>query len=160
MHCPASVAITLYVLEGPIGVAVLPGIDPGPLAALQQLGDTLRRVPFSHVLTEQAVEVGMAVNRVAANNQARNFVLAELDGRQRGIGLAGRFGRDDTGAAKPGRNPCGLVKEVTARCGLTHDELLTLRESLRAFQNEQVRLAVLARGEFRRGRTAGDIADL
>src|SRR5262249_47731675 len=103
-------------LERPLGVAVLPGVDAGLLAALEQLDDPLRRVPVGHVPAEQPVEVRVAVDRVAAEDQPRHCVRPELDRRQQGrFPRRGRARRPPGG--RPRARPRGPVQEVPPRGG-------------------------------------------
>ena len=91
-HCivPPASAVALQVLQRPFGIAVLPAIDPGLLAALEEREDALGGVPLGLVLAEEPVEVRVAVDRVAADDEASDQVLAELDGRQQRLRLGRR----------------------------------------------------------------------
>src|SRR5262245_38103391 len=76
----AGVPNTIDILEGSLGVAVLPGIDARLHAALDQFDDALRRVPVDQMLTEQLVEVRISVNRVAAEDEPCDVMRPQLDG--------------------------------------------------------------------------------
>ena len=82
MHLAAGFAIAVQVLERTLGVAILPGVDAGLLRSLKQLQHALRRMPGRLMLAEELVEMGIAVDRIAADDQPRDGVRAELNGRQ------------------------------------------------------------------------------
>ena len=63
-------------------VAVLEGVEPAVLAPPEQFQDPLRRVPGGQVAVEVLVEVGIAVDRIAAQDESRHRVRSEFDGRQ------------------------------------------------------------------------------
>src|SRR5262245_16463059 len=65
-----GVADALDVAQRALGEAVLPGIDTGLFTALEQCHDPFGRVPDRHVLAEQLVEMGIAIERVASKNEA------------------------------------------------------------------------------------------
>src|SRR5262245_33244310 len=120
MHGAAGLAVAVEVLQRALGVAVLPAVQPGLFAALQERGDSLRRVPLGHVLAEELVEVRVAVDRVAADDEARYLVLAELDRRQPRLGLGrfglgGRFVGFRAGGAEAGGQASSLLQEIAAR---------------------------------------------
>src|SRR4051794_15710014 len=79
VHLAARLAIAVEILQSALGVAVLPGVEAGPFAALQQRADALGRVPVGHVLAEELVEMRVAINRIAADNQARDLVRSKFD---------------------------------------------------------------------------------
>src|SRR5262249_57760767 len=106
----AGLADAVHVLQRSLGVAVLPGVDAGLLAAFEQVDDTLGSVPVDHVLAEQPVEVRMPIDRITANDQPRHAMRPELDGRQRGR-PARLCGGGDSGRCPDSTPP--MVQEIT-----------------------------------------------
>ena len=84
MQLAARRAETFQVIQGSLGVAVLPGVDSDFLRVLEQLDHVLGSMPGRLVLAEQPVEVRVAVDVVTADDEAGNGVGTELD---RGKGL-------------------------------------------------------------------------
>ena len=82
VHLAAGGAVTVEVGQRPFGEAVLPGVDPTGFGVLEQLDDPFGRVPVGLILAEDSVEMRIAVDGVAAEDQARDLVRAKLDGRQ------------------------------------------------------------------------------
>src|SRR5262249_52117628 len=78
----ASCAEAIEVLERPLCVAVLPGVDACLLGALEQLHHPLGGMPSRLVLAEQPVEMGIAVHWVTTKDEPGNFVWSEPDCRQ------------------------------------------------------------------------------
>ena len=62
-------------------VVHLPDIDPVPLAGLQHLHTAVLRVPFAHGLVQNPVEMGVSVERIRTDDQARDFPFAEFHPR-------------------------------------------------------------------------------
>jgi cytochrome P450 len=80
VHAAARLAITIDVLNCAFGVTVLKGVDAGLLAAPQELLNAVGRVPGGHVLAKQAVEVRVAVHRVATHDEPADGVGSQTDG--------------------------------------------------------------------------------
>lgn len=59
----------------------LEGIDAVPLGLLKRRADIVRRAPFPHVLVERARSMGIPVERIGAEDQAADLVLAEPSSR-------------------------------------------------------------------------------
>ena len=57
----------------------------------------------------------VAVDRIAAQDEARDGVPAELDGRQQCIGLGGSLSRSDGRGAHAGRHDSGVLQELPPR---------------------------------------------
>ena len=111
MHLAARVAdLGKLALRG-AGVVALPGVDACLLAREQVLHHLLVAEVFAHQVVEQAVEVRIAVKRIAAGDQPRDAVRAESNGRQFPWGLCGHERR----RYKPGRRGHGAFHEVSAR---------------------------------------------
>src|SRR5262245_16856285 len=83
VHAATLLAISIQVAQRPLGVAVLPGVDAHLFAAAQKLHDALGRVPVGHRAAQDAIEVRVAVDRIAADDEAGDVVGAEADRRQR-----------------------------------------------------------------------------
>jgi hypothetical protein len=66
--------VAVHVREGPLGVAVLERVDPGLLAPPQQFQDPLGGVPGGQVLAEELVEVRVAVDGIATDDQPGDLV--------------------------------------------------------------------------------------
>jgi hypothetical protein len=116
VHAAAALAVEVEIGQRPVGVAVLPGVDADFLAAAEQSDDALRRVPVGVVAAEDAVEVRVAVDRIAADDEAGDLMLAEADGRQScgrggGLGLGGLC-LSGAGGSGGGQGGAGL-QEVT-----------------------------------------------
>src|SRR5438132_1062307 len=114
-------AKTIEVLKCALGVAVLPRIDADLLAPFQKSHDAFRRMPGGLVLAQELVEMRMAINGVAAHDQARDLMRAELDGWQ---GRCSTLAFPSGGICQAGQShdPCRLLQEVAAtrraRCNL------------------------------------------
>src|SRR5262249_50371039 len=121
VHRAAGCAILLQITERARGITVLPAIESRFLAPLEQFEDAFRRVPIGLVFAQEPVEVRVAIDRVAPDDQARDRVRPELDGGQervrgefRGGGRRGGGGADSRGQSG------GLMEEVAARGGVGH----------------------------------------
>src|SRR5262249_1785356 len=116
----AGGAVAVQVRQRALGIAVLPGIQAFPLAVLEQLEDAFRGVPGGLVLAQEPVEMRIAVNRVASDDQARHFVWAKLDGRQQRISKMGtglgriRIMRRARERHRAGRQTGRLLEELAA----------------------------------------------
>jgi hypothetical protein len=78
-HLPSGRAMFLQIGKRPVVVAVLIRINAVQLALAESLANALRRIPFAHELVKQRIEMGVAVELVAANQQAADLVAAETD---------------------------------------------------------------------------------
>ena len=86
---------------------------PACSARLSELLHVFRRVPVGHVLAEELVEMGVAVDRVAAEDEPGHGVRTELDGRQgRLLGL--RVGDRRRQCGHGGGQAGCLLEEITA----------------------------------------------
>src|SRR5262249_62076039 len=93
VHLAAGVAVAIQVLQRALSVAVLPGVDARLLGPLKQLLHALWRVPCRLMLTEEFIEVRISIDRIAAQDQPRDGMRAELDRRQQGGRRISRAGR-------------------------------------------------------------------
>src|SRR5258708_25083766 len=55
----------------------LAGVDALALAFAKRADHVFRSRPLHHVLAEKLIEVGIAIERIRADDQARNLVLAQ-----------------------------------------------------------------------------------
>ena len=116
---PPGRPVAVEVGEGALGVAVLEGVEPALLAPLEQLHDPLGRVPVGHVAVEVLVEVRVAVDRVAADDQPGDAMRPEGDRGQQGGRRGGSARRLRRGGRRgdPGGHTGGLVQEAAPTRG-------------------------------------------
>src|SRR5207244_1273662 len=76
----ALLPVAQQVRQRTLDQAVLPRIDAGRLGARQRGHHLLWRVEALLVLREEVVEVGVAVDRVVADDEAAHSMQAERDG--------------------------------------------------------------------------------
>jgi hypothetical protein len=69
-------AMSIEVGKRALGVAVLPRVDTACSNLAEQLVHMIGRVPIHHRLAEDAIEMRITVDRVAANDEPRNVVRA------------------------------------------------------------------------------------
>ncbi len=82
LHRASFGAMPGQVAHGTRIVRKLPGIDATLFAMLQHLADALGSGPFGHVGGEEAIEMGVSVKGIAADDQPRHLPVADLDFRQ------------------------------------------------------------------------------
>src|SRR5271157_4756858 len=69
VHCAARSTVAFQVGESSLRITVLKGVESALLAPLEQFHDPLRRMPRSHVMVEVLVEVRVAVDGIAPDDQ-------------------------------------------------------------------------------------------
>ena len=82
IHRAARCTVAVQVGESSLRVAVLEGVESALLAPLEQFHDPLRGVPGGHVAVEVLVEVRVAVDGIAPDDQPGDSMRTQLNGRQ------------------------------------------------------------------------------
>ena len=82
IHRATRRAVPFQVGKRSLRVAVLEGVESALLAPLEQFHDSLRGVPGGHVAVEVLVEVGVAVDGIAPDDQPGDSMRTQLNGRQ------------------------------------------------------------------------------
>ncbi len=115
LELAAGSSEALQIIQGSLGITVLPGVDAGFSHLLEQLDDALGSVPGRLMLAEHFVEVRIAVYRVAADDEASDGIGTELDGRQEspswGFFIPGSGACEHCHSCRHSR---GLVQEIAA----------------------------------------------